>query len=193
MQSKIRVAWLTVAGAALLVGAGCGDGDGEGGAKSSGVASSKPLSEVTDAEATQICEWGSDASYAPSDKETCTFRALFFSSTPAECEAFVAQCLKEGPRDEEEEESCDSAKNDLPDDCTATVAELEACIRDFNAALRDFFAGASCDDAGMTATGDPAAAPPPASCAAVEKKCPGLYGDDDTSGAGADSGDLGSP
>lgn len=200
MQNKIRVSWLSAAALALMAGAGCkGDDDGGGSVTpsgvemsgplgevatgASGVQGSKPLGQVTDAEAMQLCEWSTAAAYEPSSKETCTTLSAAFTTNREECESSVTECLKEVGVDEEPEETCDTASAaELPANCTATVAEFEKCVEDLNAANRALFSNTTCADVGEIDLESDV----PASCQAIEPKCPGFLGNED----GDDDGSL---
>jgi hypothetical protein len=152
---------------------GCGEDD----PSTSGVEGSKLASEVTDAEGKQICRWVQDlsGSAAPSAKQGCTVLALAFSSTQAECNELVDQCLKEPDVGEVEEgDACAQADASIVDHCdTLSVAEYESCARSYIAALKRQLSSASCADAGKDDEGfDDLDLP--AECKKVEQECPEL-------------------
>ena len=115
--------------------AGCSDGDSDGGSSVSG---SKQLLELTAEENRDLCKFY-ERSYKNSlgsEVEYCTANALFGAQSVEACEANRDQCVESGEYDEyaEEDWACKSAGVGYfvseGDECTATVAELEACIKE---------------------------------------------------------------
>lgn len=179
---------------ALAVGTlGCGSSDNKnGGTFSSSLPASAPLNSLTPAQASTLCkELGTyvDGSLKPincrlSGITLAAFSAFNPSATDAElkkaCEDATAACLQE-------QGSPDGGANGggmcdpIPANCTATVAEMSACIADAANGLKQMANGIpSCasitrasfsSDAGAPGGGEP---PEPASCKALSMKCPSL-------------------
>ncbi len=155
----------------LVAAAGCG-GDGANGP--SGVDPSKVAGQVTDAEAKQLCLWAERQlnGFEPTKEQLCTSFGVPFSRTEAECNESVKGCLAqpaESVMDEPDPESCDdaSAAHIGGANCTATVGEVEACIRALATAEKEFIQGASCKD-----VGEPMTQTTPSGCKKIETTCP---------------------
>jgi hypothetical protein len=171
-----------LAAAVFVLSVGCGDdGDGGGG---SGVDSSKTGDELSDAEATKLCESteSKGADIELDDMQFCVIGVTVQSMDKATCEQTVMQACADDDggdgdttddnTDEDDDDDCADAKGDL-EGCTATVGEIEECFD----ALLDWankLDGISCDDAGKV-TQDSLAIPE--KCATVQQKCPKLLGD----------------
>lgn len=106
-------------------------------------------------------------------KLACYGFALAFAGQGNACNTFASECLASNePFDSSTDASCDGPELD---DCTATVAELETCFTDTATQLRTLTARLSCS---MSASDLQGLSGKPASCAAIESKCPGLFADD---------------
>ena len=105
--------------------AGCGGDDG------SGVDQDKSLSEVTDEEFTQICEWTFDlVSDADAIRFGCHVAALLAAGGDAEqCQELVDQCIEEAEAEEPPDlgDLCDDAAGYPPCADEITVGQLERC------------------------------------------------------------------
>jgi hypothetical protein len=157
----------------LMLSAGVGCGDDEGGSKSSGVDGDKQASAITAQEAEQLCGWLSEL-VSPTDEQVCTFTALFLAQDEATCKTLVDECIKSG-EEPVEKESCEGFE--VPEGCSATVAELETCARDMAKQSQAALDELSCADAGKTGAVEPSESP--ASCKPVDEKCPGFWEADD--------------
>lgn len=91
---------MTVVGA-MLVAAACGGDSG------SGVDSGKRMSELSDAEARDVCQYAEDAQGGPRTI-TCDGQDFEFEPDDFECENATA--------------------DEIPDTCTMTVGEYEECV-----------------------------------------------------------------
>lgn len=167
------------------VGAGCGGDDdgGSGGDLSTGLAKSKLLSDVTEAEAQSACENIGEGFEAKLSRDKvlssfCTLFAALQTQTKAECETARDTCIDEaesgngvvaeasadvGPP------SCENSESLL--ECGGTVGQLETCANDLVDQIADLLDSFSCDDAGTIDPEDTEAMAdiqPPASCAEVD-------------------------
>lgn len=120
-MSKTWMSWLArlsvPALAALAIGCGSDsnastDDSGDSPKGASGIASSKTLSEVTDADKKKFCDWTATLYGGYGKAITCPENE---SITGPED---LATCLAQGPQ--------------IKADCTVTVAQSEACIRAFS-------------------------------------------------------------
>lgn len=155
----------------------CGDDDGaSAGMSGSGVNGSKNLKQLSDQDAQKVCSFVRDSYKASLTSE----RSYCLRQTePALCEDELPDCMGSGDYEQElsDDWECDSTEaSDLfheeaaDFDCSATVAEAEACIRDAHKDVRELYRNATCDildDVEDRAT-------KPASCNALYKKCRGL-------------------
>ncbi|HEY0705498.1 MAG TPA: hypothetical protein VGG33_01805 [Polyangia bacterium] len=184
---------MTMTATALLGVLGCGSSDNKtGGAFSSSVPGSAPLNTLTPAQTSTLCkELGTyvEGALKPLTCQLGGFTVAAFSAidpraTDAElkkaCEDATAECLQQqGSPDGGASGAgmCDP----IPANCTATVAEMSACITDSaNALKQSASAIPTCasitraslsSDAGAPGGGEP---PEPASCKALSAKCPSL-------------------
>jgi hypothetical protein len=160
---------------AALVAPACG-GDDDGG--TSGVDGDKRLDELSPAETTDLCEWGFSLLEDDDDlvRFGCYFAALIFSPDSETCEATAQECIDEAEPIDFGDAECQF--EDLPA-CASevSVAEMEACGRDAVAVLRAIADDISCDSDPDEIEDDSLVQP--ASCVAVEEKCPELFDDPD--------------
>ena len=142
-----------------------GDADGGAGQVSSGISSSKALSEVTAQEAVRGCEHmkGSmEAHFNSSSARTgmCTVVAWTLSTDESSCISARDACLKDdnsnggssgasipSPADAFE---CSDANVDGWQDCSATVGEMEACLNDMLGLFDAVLNGYTCKDFGQS-------------------------------------------
>lgn len=158
-----------------LAVAGCGGDDG------SGVDRDKLLSEVTDEEVTQLCEWSFDlVSDADAIRFGCHVAALLVAGGDAEqCQELVDQCTEEAEAEEPPDlaEVCGEAGDFPPCADEITVGQLERCSEAGAEMLHDVAQDISCDGALEDFTDLES----PEACAAIEEACPDLFEDDDES------------
>lgn len=151
--------------------AGCGGDDG------SGVDRDKALSEVTDEEVTQLCEWSTDlVSDADAIRFGCYLAALLLSSDAEQCQEVADQCIEEEEMEAEEEpaDACAEVEEFPPCAGEITVGQLEDCGEAGADQLRDVAQDISCD----AVPDDFADLESPAACAVIEEACPDLFEDD---------------
>ena len=157
--------------------AACG-GD-SGGPVESGLPADKTGEDLTTDEAETLCT--ANAEHAASQNTAaelknfaCVFAGLGFSAasdnTPAKCEEFAQMCRdgagEDGGGDGGGEESC--ALGFELESCSASIADIEACLTEKNEAAGDAIRQLSCDDAGKP-TETPMAGP---LCAKIKAVCP---------------------
>jgi hypothetical protein len=143
----------------LLLGPACGNDGGSNGG--SGIRGSIKLSELTVVQARAICRALVDYDYSTrSTEDACTDAAAEETQTVAECREYVEVCVEEDKADleadlqddleecEEKDEQDRDDLQDLPADCSYTVAEYEKCNKaEIDADVRSL-RRASCLDAG---------------------------------------------
>jgi hypothetical protein len=166
--------------------AGSSNGGGGSGSGGSGVSlpGDKPLGTLSDSEVEQLCDdyeaFFSSGSFAASQQEfACLLSGVFLASlsgpmTDAElqmaCKAGYDEC-KQMPL---EPEPSECSKPDAS--CTATVAEVEKCMKDSSQAFQDLVAELpTCAELTLTSE-EPEMTEPmdPPSCVVVREKCPGF-------------------
>ncbi len=136
-------------------------------------------SGLTPAEQTAFCDellvyFKSEISDAQLVKVGCYFLAIAFTGDdPSMCSQTAQACIAD-PESLSSDSSVDCDNSKLAD-CSATVAELEACYTDTVTKMKSIVASVSCSmsPAQMSTFDDK-----PASCAPVEAKCPKLFEDD---------------
>lgn len=190
----IRSAVCLTLGLAL---AGCGDDEkdsaGGGGSSevNSGVTQSKPLSQVTEAEAQQLQEGYEKAMQSSKVADAmCGFSAVLASAFQegfgggggTSCEDLFAAC-KQGFKDNPAQASATSGAASLGGSatyatCNVTVGELEACLTASLDAMATAFSSFKCG----SEPGDVTAAPSTATLSACEKvntECPAVVAQDE--------------
>ncbi len=182
----------------LTVGAtsSCGGGGGgSGSAVDTGLSDTRLLSSVTPEEATQACESIESAFSARLDVQSalaavCELVGAALSDTEAQCRQVADDCVAQAQRGEgmlkeedfEQDFDCDEEESQQElASCEATVGEFEQCMNDQLALAEQTLAAFSCANAPNTtpeALSEAQAGPPlPASCEALEEKCPDAAGD----------------
>lgn len=156
-------------------------GGGGGGPVDSGLPPEKTVMELTVDEADTLCRANLDnlasQNTAAELKEfACVLQGQIFAmaanNTPAECEKFAQMCRdgagEEGSNEEGGNDMCSLGFEQST--CTATVADVEACMTEKNEAIGDGIRAASCDDVGKEPV-TPVTGP---SCTKVKTSCPGI-------------------
>lgn len=169
---------------AAMVAAACGGDDGG----SSGVDGDKTLDQLTEEEATDLCEWGLSLLEGDElERFDCYLEALVSTPDVETCEEVAQECIDNIEPSDPTDGEC---RFEDPPACASevSVAEIEACTRDSFALVEDVFEAVDCDfnpddleDFDLEQ---------PASCVLVEEKCPELFEDEDDEG-GADGSDAG--
>lgn len=180
----------TALGVCALTACGSDDEGKKAGAPFSSSVSGKPLSQLTDAEMTELCANVGDYYVTDPDLKsgTCRFAGvgmavaslLFGEKTDeqlrATCAEFESACLRAESTGGTQQGTCEKPGAT----CTATVAELEACINDSRDAVSNaLLSMPSCETLKRSDIGAPTAGPAPAmqlpnpeSCQIFQQKCP---------------------
>jgi hypothetical protein len=175
-------------GALLLVLTPLACGDDDGGSSSTAApfeSSSVPddtrrASDLTPEEQTAFCDelatyFSSQVSNDSLHRTGCYLFAFAFSGGDRNaCNQAAQSCIS----DSEIEANVDGPECDTSKltDCDATVAELEACFTDGTSLVKSLASRASCSMSGADLA---ALDQVPASCQAIQDKCPGLMEDED--------------
>lgn len=158
--------------------AACG-GEG-GGPVDSGLPPEKTGMELTADEADRLCtanleNLSSQNTAGEQKNATCVALGLLFTAqagnTPAECESVAKMCRDGAGEDgmmEGGEQMCELGFELMT--CTATIADIEACMTEKNEASAEAIRNISCDDAGK----DPIAPVTGPSCTKIKSTCPGI-------------------
>jgi hypothetical protein len=126
----------------------------------SGVSSSKKMSDLTTAEATQLCN-ANQAKLDTVGQGGCIAVAISTSQTAAACDTAKAVCSGQTSGI-----SCSGANTADLAGCDLTVGELQSCVD----ALSGYFGSLSCSDMGKSPP------PLPACTAKMQVKCSSLFG-----------------
>jgi hypothetical protein len=181
-----KLGYLVIA-TTLVLGMGitsCDDSDDNDNGVLTSLDSSKKLKDLTDEEAYDACVSASEALADLFDKETLCLIAGVMTSiemggNKQMCETMYEQCKNEELSDELDnlspEEDCSEEDDDEEsyEDCEATVGELDKCFSDMKKAYQNATDDLSCNTTDLKEPDEPA------SCKAIEEKCPGTFGDDD--------------
>lgn len=155
-------------GAAAGSGASSNPGGGEGIVEAANLDADQPASELTSAEAGELCMAGN----ASLTRElSCTTDAVARTDDAAECESLRDSCASKPSEDD-----CDAAQTqaDLAECSTVTVGEIAACLDEIVGWMKTL----SCDEPADEGTR-------PACMETLHGSCPMLFG------GGGDSGDQG--
>lgn len=166
----------------LLALAGCGGDDDDGSGDTSGVDSGSTLDELSDAEATDLCEWSAGLIDTQAIVDfTCYVTAIVASQQDENivCEEFAAQCIDETEPPSDAIECAVDAGVDLPA-CASevTVGDFEDCLTAFADQLLDVIGDISCDSALEDLPEDVGDMPLPDACTAIQDVCPDLFESD---------------
>lgn len=191
-SAKTTLTLLLMMGVAFMMPA-CGDDDDDGGGGAgvepvdTGLPDDKTLSDLDEGDQEAICD-AIDGLVGP--EVQCVGAALFigiFSEDAAACQATFDACIadpeqfaEDNELEPDDEEEC--SVDEIPEDCSATVGELEACFSEQAAAIQSLINNFQCAEL-LASEGEALGALEelgPA-CQAVEEKCPGIFddGDDD--------------
>jgi hypothetical protein len=196
---KAPIGWVVALAASIAV-ASCGGSEKNqpqaqpgSGPFSTGIAGSKPLGSLTDAEAQALCQASeSFARTMMTPEMTCRAAAIGFAglgamsgtATDAEiqqtCSSIYGMCVAGGGSVAPATDAGTSTCTNPPANCTTTVAEYEACMNDTRTSLQQSMSAmptcatltvawvlANSGDAGSSSSTDPP------SCQAASAKCPG--------------------
>jgi hypothetical protein len=148
----------------------CGGDDG------SALDDDRRLSDLSTSEARSVCKeiLGviEDADWRGVARLGCAFaEALQPQCSDARIDSCVSQAVSQIEADPAQCDEVSDSEVEL-EACDATVGELGTCLRDLIGAVADLGAGLTCatlDDLTLEVQ-------PPASCSALESRCPGLIG-----------------
>lgn len=153
-------------------------GSSSGGPVDSGLPAERKVSELNEAEATQLCEARAEHLAAQLDTadlhhQSCVFAGIAAASLGggmvATCEAFYDMCIKmEFKPTDGGNEACTLGFETST--CEATVRVVEDCLTEQNDATAAAFKNASCDDLGKEAP-TPTSGP---ACTTAKASCPGI-------------------
>lgn len=177
-----------------------GGGNNGGGSVNSGVPGSKLGSDLTEAEAQKVCEAiGRYGASKITEQDACRMAgalgAIFLGAfnpeatdeeLQAACQDGFQACLEEPAEEPVPGDEADCVAQNLSEQCTATVQELEACFKDYiDLTAEAFKVFPTCEEITMSFVTDPEVEEPdtslPASCAVVEEKCPEVLAFEDIS------------
>lgn len=166
----LRSSLTVLVGMTLVMGACGGDDDGGGSGFKTSVDSSKRVDMLSASEKQTLCQefskWGE--STLKSLKPKICRLVVLFTPDQKSCEAAVKECI-EAPIDPSDDDSCDA-----PNNCSASVAEVQRCLNDQSKLLSDYFGSfPACSQAGPNVMLPPDPTEP-ASCTAIASKCPGF-------------------
>lgn len=158
----------------LLVAAllSCDDGGGSGGIDS-GLPGEKKGSEFTSDDEAALCNSFSkyylDVTADSSHHFQCVIDGYYTGDgTSMSCQTVYDACIKEEPEPREDVGVCEFGFDFAT--CTATVAQLEACLKAESDAAAVASEAASCADLSQP----PGEHPAPAACSELEAICPGV-------------------
>lgn len=155
----------------------CG-GDSGPGPVDSGLPDERKGSELSDAEAKQLCEARADHAAAlisedDAKHQACTFGGLVVAGGSVEtCKTFYDMCIKMD-FEEDPEPAGECMLGFELSTCEATIAEIEACFTEEDDANAAAFKSISCNDAATTGDPNPPQAGP--ACSTAQAKCPGIF------------------
>ena len=161
---------VVVAFSAAVLSFGLGACGGDGG---SSVDGSKKLTDLTAEDQKKLCEEGRDDAQSHADalkKVSCYFAA----SIQGTCDEATAQSCINAP-DQPDQETCNQTQT-FTSACTATVADIQACIDEQYAAFETAASGLTCANAETKLSGAFAGGP---KCQAAQQKCPEAFQSDD--------------
>lgn len=187
----------------LLLGSpACGDDDSGGGTADTtaeepdfsgaveGVSATTAANEITPEQERELCdalEAYVAAELPPAEQQriNCTtaglLAAAFSGGGANECSQARSACLQEPVGSDQVGGQCDA--EELPEACTATIQELEACFYEQVSAVKAL-AGLSCSQIGASTDLDLTIGGTGPACDTVEQKCPGLMDDESAGGQG---------
>lgn len=154
----------------------CSGGD-DGGPVDSGLPAERKGSELTDAEATQLCEARAEQLSAQLDKDDLKHQSCVLAGIAAAalgggmvstCETFYDMCIKMDLKPTDSGTAC--MLNFELSTCDATVSVLEDCFTEQNDATAAAFKAASCDDINK----EPTESTSGPACTKAQASCPGV-------------------
>ncbi|MDC0679821.1 hypothetical protein [Sorangium atrum] len=164
-MTRMKILGFVMAGLAL-VACGGDEGDGDGGSGSD--IEGKQLGALTAEEADGLCDDLRGQTNTISKEDECEAEGVVGSLFGIECETTKQECISAAEESEltGELDSCGASQFT---GCTATVAELRACMTAVVGTIKALTCESTLADIAQK----------PAACAAAEEKCPAFFGRQD--------------
>ncbi|WP_437897006.1 hypothetical protein [Sorangium sp. So ce124] len=160
-MTRMKLLGFLMAGLAL-VACGGDEGDGDGGSGSD--IEGKQLGALTAEEADGLCDDLRGQTDSISKEDECEAEGVVGSLFGIECETTKQACISAAEESEVtgELDSCGASEFT---GCTATVAEVRACVNAMVGTIKALTCESTLADIGQK----------PAACAALEEKCPAFF------------------
>ncbi|WP_437530077.1 hypothetical protein WME79_49035 [Sorangium sp. So ce726] len=172
-MTRMKLLGFLMAGLALVA---CGDDDGNGDGGSGSDIEGKQLGALTAEEADGLCDDLRAQTKTISKEDECEAEGVVGSLFGIECETTKQECIS-APEEAGVTGELDSCGASQFTGCTATVAEVRACVD----AMVGTIKGLTCESTFTDIAQKPAA------CAALEEKCPAFFEEqeDESEGEGS--------
>lgn len=187
--------------AMVLAGfAACGNDDSGGSSTPStpipGVAGTTQVSQLTPAQQEQAAKdlnayWAANITPEMSKQSGCGMLALMAAGMgggadpKAACQAAYDECMKQSTASDagttEQPGDTSTTASELQN-CTATVDEVNGCVKDLVAVTKTMMASMNCNAAVSSDGGMSPQTAAPTTCQAIETKCPGVASSNDVGG-----------
>ncbi|WP_437306674.1 hypothetical protein [Sorangium sp. So ce388] len=161
-MTRMKLLGFLMAGLALVA---CGDDEVGNGGETGNELDGKQLGSLTAGEVDEVCGDLRGQLESISKEDMCEVTGVASSIFGMDCETTKQECIS-APEEPAEPDTCDASNFA---GCTATVAEAKACFAAMSSTLKAITCESPLSD--LMA--------PPAECAALEKKCPGAFEDDE--------------
>ncbi|WP_437927448.1 hypothetical protein WMF37_51940 [Sorangium sp. So ce291] len=161
-MTRMKLLGFLMAGLALVA---CGDDEVGNGGETGNELDGKQLGALTAEEADEVCDDFRGQVEAVSKEDICELEGVASTILGVDCETAKQECIS-APEEPEEPEACGASEFE---GCTATVAEARACM----AARVKTVRAITCESTLVDLMQQPA------ECAALEKKCPDLFEDEE--------------
>ncbi|WP_437983471.1 hypothetical protein [Sorangium sp. So ce117] len=158
-MTRMKLLGFLMAGLALVA---CGDDEGNGDGGSGSDIEGKELGALTAEEADGLCDDLRGQAKTISKEDACEAEGVLASLFGMECETTRQECIS-APEEPEATDDLDACGASQFTGCTATVAEVRACLDAMVGTIKALTCESTFTDI----------AQPPAACAAIEEKCPG--------------------
>ncbi|WP_437547997.1 hypothetical protein WME97_48350 [Sorangium sp. So ce367] len=161
-MTRMKLLGFLMAGLALVA---CGDDEGNGDGGSGSDIEGKELGALTADEADGLCDDLRGQAKTISKEDSCEAAGVLASLFGTECETTRQECIS-APEEPEETDDLEACGASQFTGCTATVAEVRACVDAMVSTIKALTCESTLTDL----------AEKPAACAAIEEKCPGALG-----------------
>jgi hypothetical protein len=164
-MTRMKLLGFLMAGLALVA---CGDDEGDGDGGSGSDIEGKQLDALTAEEADGLCDDLRGQAETVSKEDACEAEGVLASLFGMDCETTKQECISapEEPEDTGEIDSCGASEFT---GCTATVAEVRACLDAMVGTIKALTCESTLTDLAQK----------PAACDAVEEKCPAFFESED--------------